>query len=461
MRSLFKLTLLAAGVLALSLGSAWAQDAALKIGYAGIGVFATVDDASKSEFQVGTSGTPAIRDAKDTLKTASSKYYTDYQVDVLLTGTAGPVTLRSDIRFRDGGSGGNEAAPATNRTNLEWQVNDMFRVSWLMRSNAWDFSLVHYSNGGTTTLCTAGCVIGDASSGPVGFFTDRHGMDFRASFGTMKAGLILLDDCVPGCGATPNTGVTAGTGTAFAKLTSSGNGQGATKDTSAQVLYFMGVFGPATVSAYTVDSSGKVTAAIDSSDPNNLGANNMPTLGSLGNGAIDNKSNTIKDADVTATSGVSDVLAAFDFGMGKVSLESASITQSCNKTILNGFPNPTVTVLATCSALTTDIMGVGLILNAGPGRVEAHVYSNAAKQTWKDNKTTADSTFVYKKNIDETAVSYVIPVNANFTVGPIYATRDTVTKGTLSVNDPTVVADTVLKISQSQSYLGFGGKAAF
>jgi len=435
MRSLFKLALVGAAALALFAGGASAQDATVKAGFSVTNIFGMFDDKTEIKYK-------DANDTGDKLNTASSRYQNEFQTDVDMTGTAGPVTARAKIRFRDNyntatsaNPPGDTAAPAnsergpeTNRADIYWKVNDLFTLGLMARSLGLPASSVAYGTYNSST-CSSGCTIGEVT-GPVGFFSNVRGLDLRFNVSGMTIGALLLDDCVPTCGYTALDG-TLGT---------------ATKDESSMVPYFMGAFGPVIVGAYISNASGMV--------PGKTVNGGTPTLGGPGtavnptNGTAD----TTKDKDTAVTGTLTDVNLVVDLGMAKIAFETFSVSQSCDKKALNLF-NAAGT--ETCSAQDTTSNVIGLRLNAGPGRVEAHLSTLETKASYD---TGAGSKSTLKVAVSDLMVGYAIPINANFTINPLYASNTSVTTAETT---PAAATAGKLETTRNRSFIALGGRAAF
>jgi len=439
MRSLFKLALIGAAALALFAGGASAQDATVKTGFSISNVFGMMSD--------GTVTKTTTTNDTDKIETASSRYQNEFQTDVDLTGTAGAVTARAKIRFRDAAAGAaapatgttpvvinNEAFPNTNRADIYWKVNDLFTLGFMARSLGLPASSVAYSVYNSST-CSAGCTIGEVTA-PVGFFANVRGLDFRFNVAGMTIGALLTDDCVAGCGyKTTSTGPAVGVD------------QTATKDKSSMAPYFLGAFGPVTLGAYLINSTGLVPGNKNDAGTKTVGA------GAVTNDAV---SQTIKDADTAVTGAVTDVNLAVDLGMAKIAFEVFTVSMSCNKDVLNNFGTAAADV-RTCSAQDTSGNVIGARVNAGPGRVEAHMSTVERKDSFNANDA-AGTKIAVKKTTSDLMVGYAIPINANFTINPLYASN---TDETTTDTTPSGITNSKKVVTQTRTFIALGARAAF
>jgi hypothetical protein len=450
MRSLFKLALIGAAALALFAGGASAQDATVKVGFSVMNAFGPWTDSTEVKYT-------DTNDVGDKLKTDSSRMINEFQTDWDITGTAGPVTARAKIRFRDSGNAPtssnppsdllstspvvqSERVPDTNRADVYWKVNDLFTLGLMARSLGLPASSVAYGVYNSST-CSGGCSIGEVTA-PVGFFANARGVDLRFNVAGMTIGAMLLDDCIPGCGYTVTTATTAGV---------SSSSQGATKDEAATVPYFMGAFGPVTLGAYLISASGKVPGKTVN------GQDTIVTTGGV-NAAVGTDST--KDKDTTVKEDLMDVNLAVDLGMAKIGFELFTISQSCDKKVLNAFG----TGVLTCSALDTAGNVIGTKINVGPGRIEAHLSTVESKSSAKANDV-AGSEVKVKATTTDMMVGYAIPINANFTLNPIYASNTSVTTVdfTPQANGTVVTATTTgkLETTRNRTFIALAGRAAF
>jgi hypothetical protein len=268
--------------------------------------------------------------------------------------------------------------------------------------------------------------------GVIRFFANVRGLDFRFNVAGMTIGALLTDDCVAGCGYKP----------------AGGTDNTATKDKSSMAPYFLGAFGPVTLGAYLINSTGLV--------PGNKDELGNKAVGAPGAAVNNTVSKTIKDADTAVTGAVTDVNLAVDLGMAKIGFEVFTVSMSCNKNVLNAF-GTAATDVRTCSAQDTSGNVIGAKVNAGPGRVEAHMSTVERKDSYNANDA-AGLKIAVKKTTSDLMVGYAIPINANFTINPLYASN---TDETTTDTTPMSNANSKKVVTQTRSFIALGARAAF
>jgi len=446
MRSLFKLSL-AAVVACLFAVSAIAQDMpkpapinlqsvsaytpeavealkpSVKLGFAVTNIFGIWSSSSSTKRSDDTDS--------DKTDTAFSNYRNEYQLDWSLVGTSGPVTARALIRFRDlanhaaaanppgdGAASPSERVPETNRADIYWKVTDQFQLGLMARSLGLPFSSNAYGVY-NSSACSSGCSIGEVV-GPVGFFSNVRGLDFRYSLNKdMYLGLALLDDCVPACGYNPS-----------ATVLSTAN-----KNESSMVPYFNGTFGPATVGFYMSNAAGVVAVA------------KTTPAGAVADNTV---SSTVKDDDKAVTASVMDLNVAVNLGVARIGFEWWNQTQTCDKDAAG---------VSKCDDGTSTSTVLGVKAAAGPGQVEFH-YSTVS--TGSGNTTIAVAPAIATKtevtaSVTDLMLGYAIAINQTFTIVPLYASRTTSSEskgsGPADSNKTTV--------DLTQTFLALGARAAF
>jgi hypothetical protein len=415
MRSLIKLTIASLAAVALFAGMASAQDKPeLKVGLTLRDAFGQLTQSTAINQETDPAG------EKDKSTTAESGFKNEMQSDLFITFGTPTVTARAQYRHREA----SEAAVST-RTDMYWKATDAFTLGFMGRSlGGIPGTAVAYGTYGGTVTGGSGMAAG-GTVGPVGFFSDVTGLDFRMALGSNTVGLMVIDSCVPACGysVTSVASYTAAASPSGVAGTVTADFTG-TKADQSLIPYFQGNFGALTLGAYLVQASAKIASATTT---------NLGVTKALGDG----KDGEAKDADkYAATSSLMDVNLSYAMGAIGIAFEYWNQSQSCVTKLSDG-----------CTPKVATGMVVGVNVPAGSGTLRAHFVSLAdSADLGKDINT--------KNATTDILVEYAMPMTPQFKLVPLFATRTTVTtddwKG-VSKSDKTVAA----------SFVALGARADF
>jgi hypothetical protein len=386
-----------------------------------LGVAALVAGSALAEVKTAFSVTSAITSQSDTqsikqssVKVASSTdsgLRNEYESDVNLSGSADNVTARVRLRVRENSA----SALATHRSDIYWQVNDMFKLGFWGRGFGTSAALNAYFTY-TVGFLGAGMTIGDAVAFPTSF-SDRSGIDAAFKSGDLNFGVYLLDSCVPSC--TWGSGFSDATvqkvglaGDKSDKSISSNLSVSAGSANMSIVPNFFGKFGDLSVGAFYSIASGAVAGTEVS------GVETKTKTTSVSANAL--------DASVRWVSGP--MQASFEF---------STTTTNCDKKLLG---------VDSCDATTGSNIGLGFRFDG----VQVHYISNGVKTGLTDTSVKVEASQAQT----EISAAYVMGMTPNFSIAPMFSTRSVAT-------EVKAAGVKVGEYAHTQTLIGFGGKASF